>query len=98
MNEQIVHRDIKPENVYLTSPNNQGEGPYPDYPRPILGDFGLGILTSHNDPLNPLTYNGREGTPGYMPPEMFPMHDSDTWQVDPVGELNSATNVWGKFC
>ena len=89
-----MNRDIKLDNIYLDAPNRRKAGAYPDYPRPVLGDMGLGILTSEDAPLNPLTYNGKEGTPRFMPPERFPMHNRNSWQPDPIGKLNSATNVW----
>ncbi|KAH7138381.1 kinase-like domain-containing protein [Dendryphion nanum] len=56
-----VHMDIKPDNVFLRAKPGPTE-PYPGYPVPVLGDFGL------NDPLS-LTNTRYRGTAGFLAPE-----------------------------
>ena len=90
--ESIVHRDIKPGNIFLDTPRDDI---YPSYPHPILSDFGIAVMTSDDDPLNPNFYNALDGTQGWMPPEMMPMVDKETWQPARVSKLGAKTNVWG---
>jgi serine/threonine protein kinase len=60
-NNNIIHGDIKPDNIVL---HNQ---------TPIMIDFSLSIYnTQFNDDLqdNTVIYNGRQGSDGYMAPEV----------------------------
>ena len=91
--QTIVHRDMKTDNVYIDSPRESG--PFPSYPHVILGDYGVAIMTSDDDPMNPYAYNGGDGTVGWEPPEMLPMADRTTFRPTPVDRLGSKTNVWG---
>lgn len=88
--ECIVHRDLKPANIFMDSPS----GRYPSYPQPRLGDFGIALITSATDTLNPIAYTG-EGTPGWRGPEQLAMVDATTGQAfPPVGRLAGPTDVW----
>ncbi|KAK5121347.1 hypothetical protein LTR85_005513 [Meristemomyces frigidus] len=98
--ERIVHRDVKPHNIFLDRSNDRPDnelygGRWPSYPKPQLGDFGMAVITSDADPMNPTAYNDQEGTVGWMPQEMFPMLGRDA-QYPIVGDkLNQKTNIWG---
>ncbi|KAL8924289.1 MAG: hypothetical protein Q9208_004070 [Pyrenodesmia sp. 3 TL-2023] len=74
---EYVHRDIKPHNVFLAKPNkNDGEVSDGAYPMAKLGDFGLVICTSLEDPSNPRYYRG-DGTPGYKALEQEDLSTND---------------------
>ena len=88
----IIHRDIKPQNIYLDNPSHTN---FPNYPRAILADLGFSIVTSAQDPRNPLDFLGWDGTETWQAPEQLPMLDRKTGKVRPVGRLGAATNVWG---
>ncbi|EME83453.1 uncharacterized protein MYCFIDRAFT_196727 [Pseudocercospora fijiensis CIRAD86] len=90
--KQIVHRDFKTENVFLDSPSDKA---FVMYPKPVLGDFGLCILThAENDRENPLSYSDAQGTEGWQAPEQLPMMSTTTFEPRRVGKLLSWTNVW----
>ncbi|KXT16371.1 hypothetical protein AC579_5579, partial [Pseudocercospora musae] len=90
--KQIVHRDFKTENVFLDSPSDKE---FVMYPRPVLGDFGLCILTdAENDRQNPLAYSDAQGTEGWQAPEQLPFMSTTTFEPRRVGKLLSWTNVW----
>ncbi|KAK4542809.1 hypothetical protein LTR36_006185 [Oleoguttula mirabilis] len=91
----IVHRDLKPENIYLDSPNAGDRAIFASYPHTRIGDFGLSIITNEADILNPIAYNGDEGTPWWRTPEQCFMIDPATGRPDDVGKLLSPCNVWG---
>jgi serine/threonine protein kinase len=60
-NNNIIHGDIKPDNIVLFNQT------------PIIIDFSLSIHnTQFNDDLqsNTVIYNGRQGSDGYMAPEV----------------------------
>lgn len=93
----IVHRDIKPGNIFLTDSSTTS---YPCYPRPKLADFGIAIVTSEDDPFNPLGYHG-SGTKRFRAPEQISKVQGGRNQpdyLDPAPQppkLDSWTNVWG---
>jgi hypothetical protein len=77
---EIVHRDMKPGNVFLRPQHRTDDGGnviYPEYPEPMLGDWGLAVLTDENDALNPRSYQGT-GTPGFFAPEQLEWVDFNT--------------------
>ncbi|KAK4542808.1 hypothetical protein LTR36_006184 [Oleoguttula mirabilis] len=90
--ERIVHRDIKLPNIFLDTPD---AGRWPSYPKAQLGDFGMAVITSDGDPMNPTAYNDQEGTTGWMPQEMYPMLDRETKYPFLGDKLDQKTNVWG---
>lgn len=66
----IMHFDLKPPNVFLETVNTE----YPEYPKPVLADFGLSCqgtdavldLTKTDGPLYKAPrFNG---TQGWLPP------------------------------
>ncbi|KAK5121346.1 hypothetical protein LTR85_005512 [Meristemomyces frigidus] len=67
---------------------------FQSYPRARLGDFGLALITSDTDILNPTAYNGDEGTQGWQAPEQCYMINPTTGRQDDVGKLLSPANVW----
>ena len=87
---EVVHRDIKPENIFLGFAN---PGRYPDYPKPLLGDFGLAFCTGTTDPHNPIWFIGG-GTESYTAPETCSFMDNDTRKIIPGAPMNQHTNVW----
>lgn len=98
--ERIVHRDIKLQNIFLAHPDDRDEDKphgvrWPAYPKPQLGDFGIAIITSDGDEMNPTAYNDQEGTAGWMPQEMYPMLDRETKYPLKGSVLDQKTNVWG---
>ena len=48
----IVHRDMKLDNFWLDGYNEEEKDDFPAYPKAMLGDFGIAIMTSDNDPNN----------------------------------------------
>jgi len=66
--KQIVHSDIKPEKIFFTDRSDDPDIDYPLYKQPVLGDFGLAVITSPDDPHNPNDFVDR-GTTGFMAPE-----------------------------
>lgn len=92
--EPIVHRDLKYDNVFLDIPNSDV---YPSYPRAVVGDFGLSVMTADdtNDAMNPYGYNGGDGTSGWRPREQVMGFNADTLKPEQVDKLGEATNVWG---
>ena len=84
-------RDLKPANIFLGA---KDPSRYPEYPRPLVGDFGIAFKTPQNDPNNPRWYNDGAGTVGFKAPEQMRWIRSDNWE--PVNEwrLNSKTNVF----
>jgi hypothetical protein len=77
---EIVHRDMKPGNIFLHQQNRTDDGGdliYPEYPEPMLGDWGLAVLTDENDALNPRSYQ-EAGTPGFFAPEQLEWVDFNT--------------------
>ncbi|KAM0719904.1 hypothetical protein Q7P37_004039 [Cladosporium fusiforme] len=92
---EIVHRDIKPDNIFL--------GPFPEptgdnwamYPVFKVGDYGLAIETSDDDPNNPAAYL-HAGTFHYMAPEQDLNPDWNMGVEDDDGHrFNEKTNVFG---
>lgn len=90
--QAVVHRDIKPGNVFLAVNDTPH---FPGYPKPCLGDFGMAVMTSEDDEMNPLAYNDMEGTPDWMPPEMMQFVNPTTMQAMDSWLLGEKTNVWG---
>lgn len=90
----IVHRDIKPGNIFLGERSVETFAPYPT---PKLGDFGLCLFTSDDDPFNPSGYVGL-GTTGFMAPEHLHTYNA---AVDDLGrprdpaKLGHKTSIWG---
>lgn len=93
---EVIHRDLRPENVFFSEPN---ENRYPDYVRPVLGDYGAAMQTSGQDVFNPDWYCEQEdpsdsraaiGAPGYQAPETQPACD-----LGDNRKILSHTNVWG---
>lgn len=85
-------RDLKPLNIFLGAPNPND---YYQYPKPLLGDFGLAFRTNQNDRFNPLWYNNRLGTPGFFAPEQTRWRDRNTLQKIHNWRLDHKTNVYG---
>ncbi|KAK4503383.1 hypothetical protein PRZ48_004298 [Zasmidium cellare] len=90
--KEIVHRDMKPLNVFLNEPQPDY---FPMYPQPKLADFGLAIMTSKDDPTNPVQYNQNEGTRGFLPPEQIQWRDEETGAPVHDFKVLSPANVWG---
>jgi serine/threonine protein kinase len=67
----VAHRDIKPDNILL---DREGT--------PYFSDFGVSTIIDKDNPK----VNTVEGTPLFMPPELF---NSETLNVDPF-----AADVW----
>ncbi|KAK5170993.1 uncharacterized protein LTR77_004137 [Saxophila tyrrhenica] len=87
---EIVHRDLKPENIFLDTERKD----WPQYPQPMLGDFGLAFEAYPDDELNPEIYQG-SGTKGYKAPEQDVYMDSETGELLDAYPLYAHTNVWG---
>ena len=89
----IPSSDLKPANVFLDArdPNR-----YPDYPRAVLGDFGLAFRDPEEHPTyNPRWYNEGVGTRGFLAPEQRRyVNQTNLLPID-NGRLNAKTNVWG---
>jgi serine/threonine protein kinase len=69
----FFHRDIKPENVLVFGQPGSRRRTYK------LCDFGIAV--PYPDRFNPLRNEGKDGTPGYLPPERNWCAQSDTWQI-----------------
>jgi serine/threonine protein kinase len=70
-----LHRDIKPDNLLMSrTPGTKYCVTYK------LCDFGSAV-PQPTDRLHPLRNERDEGTPAYLPPELFWQTTSDTWQV-----------------
>jgi serine/threonine protein kinase len=82
-------RDLKSANVFLDLPQVNH---YPLHPKPIMGDYGIAIKTSENDPLNPLFYRNF-GPKGYTPPEQLDTVDRRNLTTLDNFRLDEATNV-----
>ena len=65
------------------------------YPRARLGDFGLAIRTSENDPFNPFAYATDVGTPCWQPFEQYSLNSFGSRLPLKGHKLGEATNVWG---
>ncbi len=95
----IVHRDLKPGNVFLDT--RESSPLFPAYPKARVGDFGCSIITSDEDPNNPLAYNDAKATPGWNPPEqlrhinktLLSMLDEPN-EGRPKIKLGEKNNVW----
>lgn len=88
---QIVHKDIKLENIWFDTC-----GPvWPSFPRPVLGDFGMCVLTQENDMMNPSHYADDMGTRGYMAPEQVHFISRKTQEKQLLSRLQGWTNVYG---
>ena len=83
---------MKPDNIFMGAPDPQR---YPLYPKPLLGDFGIAIMSPEIDPNNPDWYNAGDGTPGLLAPEQKRFFDAD--DLTPIDDfaLSSWTNVYG---
>ena len=68
---------------------------YADYPKPLLGDFGLAFKTPTNDPNNPRWYNEGAGTVGFLAPEQTRYVERDTLDHIEENPLDDKTNVYG---
>lgn len=88
---EIVHRDLKPNNVFLGNPD---PARYPQYPRPLIADFGLAFETWPKDAMNPELWTNC-GTDGWLAPEQVAYFDRVTGAVIDKTPLSAATNVYG---
>lgn len=79
--QAIIHRDIKPDNVFVDMPSD----PSTQYPRILLGDFGLARLERDRNLPQYTNEDYGVGTPVYQPPE-FPRHsrEADVWAMGAV--------------
>lgn len=96
--EQIVHSDIKLDNIFFTDRSGDGNAGFPLYLQPVLGDFGLAVITSPDDPHNPDDLVDR-GTPGSKAPEQHATRgeegEEERVQVEKWG---TKTNVYVLAC
>lgn len=93
--QEMVHRDLKPGNIFLGTHDPVS---YPDYPRPLVADFGHAIMTSAPDERNPDWYCGGCATVGFTPPELEQYVDPATFlplsSVANAPQILEWTNVW----
>lgn len=76
--------------VFLGLENPRG---IPFYPVAKLGDFGLAVQTSIDDPNNPRKLVNA-GTPHYMAPEQISRADKPSLPQGTTENLASYTNIW----
>ncbi len=92
--EAIVHRDLKLGNIFLDEP--KPHGPFAEYPVARVGDYGIAIMTSNDDPMNPDAYNYAQSTLCWAAPEQEAFLNPKTKDpIEPALKLGEATNVWG---
>lgn len=84
---------MKPQNVFLDEAPSDGNY-WPDYSRPILGDYGVAIKTTPNDPINPRFYRNA-GTREFRTPEQKPSVDRFTLATIDNFPLCEKSNVYG---
>ena len=84
--------DIKPLNIFLDQSDPER---YPDYSKPVLGDFGVAFKTPEGDPNNPRWYNTGIGTSGFKAPEHDRFVDRDSFLYMEEWQLRDWTNVYG---
>lgn len=87
---EIIHLDIKPENIFLGPADSRW---YPDYPKPLLADFGLSFRTPANNPHNPRWFIGSE-TEAFIAPETSVYVDDNTQKLITGAPMDQHTNVW----
>ncbi|KAK5134712.1 hypothetical protein LTR08_006227 [Meristemomyces frigidus] len=86
-------RPMEWDNIFLDKELNTS---FPKYPSPCIGDFGLAIQTSADDPLNPDWYNCGPGTAGFRAPEQIVRSKSEVFRDNmPGAQLLAHTNVFG---
>ncbi len=90
-----MSRDLKPDNIFLDYPQ---QWHYPQYPQPLLGDFGHATLASDVYETiyegNPEWYQG-QGTNGFRAPEQRRTTDTDPSAASDRWALSEKTNVFG---
>ena len=91
--QEIVRRDLKPGNIFLTDAE---AGQWEVHPKPVVGDFGIAILTSQQDRLNPTIYLDQLHTAGYLAPELIAFVHDDTREPMNRFKVLAKANVWGK--
>ncbi|KAK4626372.1 hypothetical protein CLAFUW4_04240 [Fulvia fulva] len=92
----VVHRDLKPDNIFLTSQDKAPNAAWSttNYPKCLLGDFGIAFQTFPNDHRNPDSYH-TEGTPSFLAPEQHNYINFQTLESMNPHKLGEKTNVWG---
>ncbi|KAK5170929.1 uncharacterized protein LTR77_004073 [Saxophila tyrrhenica] len=108
--KSFVHRNIKPNNIFLDSPEESPR--FPEYPKAVLGDFGIAVMTDKMDPNNlkcnryplrhclksTICYNDNAGTPGWKAPEMIrQIHKTSLSRLD-LPRINRPEMKLGGAC
>lgn len=99
----IIHRDLKLPNIFFgartPSSTTLGASDFPSYPRALLGDFGIAIMSDPDeDAHSPFAYSHLgEGTPRWLAPEQVLFRSRKTLLPSETHnwKLSEKTKVWG---